>query len=178
MKRFVLLSMLFCFGVTPAAAIPTVDNADKADTVPTRSEWQQFAFERVGCGLREIFFKDVYVLSLYRGDLSAQMLRMDVVFDGDMPSGIPDDWRPPLSRVISQAEISAFNDAFTKLNKGDVVQFAYIPTADESYVLLNGDVRLGTPGPGLYDTVQGMWLGEDPISSKIKRNIENRVCDV
>jgi len=186
------LAAMAVFGLIagPGLASPNADPGNLAQSIPVRSELQQVAFQRVGCGLREMMWRDIYVLSLYNGVYdgsfdgaydgveTARMLRMDVVYDGDMPPGIPDDWRPSLSKVVSQAEIDTIDAAFSKLAKGDVVQFTYIPKTDESYVLVNREVRLGTVGNGLYETIQAMWLGDKPISDKIKRNIEQRVCDV
>ena len=146
--------------------------------VPSNLQMGNIGFERVGCAMRQLMWKEIYVLSLYSSPSAARLLRMDVVYDGDMPDGMPDDWRPKLMKVVSKETIDNFDKVFSSLERGDSVEFAYLPEASESTVRVNGQTELQVTGLGLYDTLQAMWLGDEPISKSIKRDILNNVCEV
>jgi len=146
--------------------------------VPDNLQMGNIGFERVGCSMRQLMWKEIYILSLYSSPSAARMLRMDVVYGGDMPDGMPDDWRPKLLKVVSEETIDSFDEVFASLQQGDSVEFAYLPEPGESTVRVNGHDQLQVPGLDLYDTLQSMWLGENPISKRIKRDILNNICEV
>ena len=174
LSRIKGLSIALALAVVTAGSVSVPARAE----IPTRAFVQDTAFERVGCGMRRLLFSDIYILCLYDGPSSASMLQMDIVYEGDMPDGIPDDWRPHLIEVISDETIARINASFAQLSTGDIVQFAYLPLAHLSALLVNGEVKVSNPGMELYDTVQAMWLGDEPISKRLKKNILGHACDV
>ena len=123
---------------------------------------------------------DIYILSLYEspGDSTAQFVRMDVVYEGNMPNGMPDDWRPVLLQVASNVVVDSIDAAFSLLKTDDVIQFAYAPSTDQSVILVNDQPLIQHSGEGLYQAIKGMWFGDKPISKKIKQRILAGTCTV
>lgn len=176
------VALCVCLASSVAVARETTEDGIVADpageTVPQSLVFDDLHFHRVGCARRELLWQDIYVLSLYSGPKSARLLRMDVVYGGHMPDGLPKDWRPALLKVISQKTFDTFNEAFANLQKGDSVTFTYLPGPDKSQVLVNNQPKVEVPGIALYDTIQNMWLGQDPISKRMKNEILGNVCNV
>jgi hypothetical protein len=149
-----------------------------APVIPLQAFIKETAFERIGCGMRKLLWQEVYILCLYTGPGSASMLRMDIVYEGDMPDGMPDDWQPHLKKVISEETIDLIDASFGRLDTGDIVQFAYLPETQESAMLVNDQAQVSVPGMELYSSIQARWLGDKPISNKLKKTIVNRDCEI
>ncbi len=151
-----------------------------SSTVPHQAEVYDVAFSRVGCAKRELMWQDIYILSLYESenDQKAQMLRMDVVYEGDMPDGMPKDWWPELLQVTTRDIVELIDASFGQLKTNDIIQFAYMPSTDESLIFVNNAPVVNSAGGGLYQVIKGMWFGEKPISSKIKKSILGGSCAV
>lgn len=152
--------------------------AQASAVVPHQAQVYDVAFNRVGCAKRELMWQDIYILSLYESENDAQMLRMDVVYGGDMPEGMPKDWWPELLKVAPETTVQQIDASFGTLKQHDIIEFAYLPETDESMIFVNTVPTVSVVGSGLYQIIKEMWFGEDPISSKIKKNILAGSCAV
>ena len=131
----------------------------------------------VGCGTRSILWKKLYGLSLYDGQQDAEMIVMTVLHDGELPSGLPDDWPPKLRRTVDEGTIAEIDEAFGLIRPDSRVEIAFDPEADRSRMVVDGRTAVDVPARTTYDAIRAMWFGEDPIDAKLKRTILAGRCD-
>jgi hypothetical protein len=134
------------------------------------------AYELVGCARRSILWHDLYDLTLFRGPDDAEAIVMEVLHDGKMPKGLPDDWPPRLSRTLSEEEIAEIDAAFALIEPRSRVEIAYAAEADASTMAIDGEPVLTVPARRTYEAVRSMWLGDDPISEGLKRRLLSGEC--
>jgi hypothetical protein len=134
---------------------------------------------RVGCAVRKLLWKEIYALSLYedRGS-GAGLIVMDVVHEGEMPGGLPDDWPPKLEQTVDGEIVQAIDGAFGLIEPGSRVEIAYAPGRDRSELVIDGLTALSVEDRAVYDAIHAMWFGEDPISKPMKRRILSGDCRI
>ena len=131
----------------------------------------------VGCGTRSILWKDLYALALFSGQRDGEMIVMTVLHEGELPGGLPDDWPPKLRRTVDEATIAKIDDAFGLIRPESRVEISYVPAADRSRMVIDGETAVDVPARVTYDAIRAMWFGEDPIDAKLKREILAGRCD-
>ncbi len=143
-------------------------------------------FSLAGCGLREFFFIDIYLLSLYLPDEAAgpatvhnsnspRVFVLDVLYKGDMPDDLPNLWREPLSQQISAELLEILQEQYDRVDTGDRVELAWYPGEGEQ-LRINGELVVREPGKELMPALTEMWLGEDPVSGNLKRLLLQGDC--
>ena len=103
-------------------------------------------------------------------------MRLDVVYDGELPNRMPNDWHRRLNKIVSKRVLEQIDAAFAAIKTGDALQFGYLPQTKESILLLNQTVRLEVQGNGLYEAVKAIWLGDDPVLPHLKTSILAGSC--
>ena len=129
----------------------------------------------VGCSTRTLMFRDIYDLSLFEGE-AGEMIVMDVLHDGKMPGGLPDDWPPKLAKTVSGEVISQIDGAFRLIKPESRVEIAYLASDDLSTMTVDGETAVSVPERTTYDAVRAMWLGDDPIDNGVKSDILEGRC--
>jgi hypothetical protein len=134
-----------------------------------------------GCAPREVLWRDVYALGLYlpraqttvgyiRDPSTAKALRLKVAYEGDVPDELPDKWQEALRRAYSQDLVRTLQGHYRTLKTGDTLTASYAPGRDTT-ILLNGEPIISKPGHGLMDALLGLWIGRDPVSEDMRREI-------
>ena len=141
-----------------------------------------------GAGLREKFFVDVYVGSLYlqakTPDASAILsddgpasVHMHIIYSEISKKKITDGWIDGLDANLSESElqsfqprVDAFNKLFTVLKEGDVIRIDYSP-AKGTEVRINDEWRGAVEGNDFFRALLKIWIGSNPISKSLKQDM-------
>jgi len=141
-----------------------------------------------GAGLREKFFIDVYVASLYlqakTPDASAIIsddgpasVQMDIVYSKISKEKITNGWIEGLDDNLTNSELAAiqprldaFNKLFTSLVEGDVIRIDYTPEKGTE-LRINGEWRGSVSGNDFFRDLLKVWLGADPVSEPLKQGM-------
>jgi Chalcone isomerase-like len=147
-----------------------------------------------GAGLRRRVFFNVYVAGLYltekrqsaaevlalagpkrisitlMRDLSVRKL-VDGLTGGVRGNSSPEEHKAVKSRV---EEVAAMLLAVQQAREGDVITLDWLPDAG-TLVSVNGEVKgLAVPGDDVYRALLGIWLGDHPTSTGLKRALLGR----
>jgi hypothetical protein len=159
-------------------------------TLPPRVTYSDNQLALAGCGTREIsvFFIDVeiYVISLYLPTPSTdaatilapgttKLVQLDIVYDGSMPEGLPDDWRSRIEDAVSIEMLATLQGFYQRIRSGDVATIGYAPDSGTT-LRINGEAVVSQPGNDLIDTMLRIWLGDSPISHNLKRLLLKGSC--
>lgn len=141
-----------------------------------------------GAGVRKKFFFSVYLASLYLPRKTDDSM---VIVSGETPSRLQMDilhskieqdklvaaWNEGFTANHTEAELAPlrqrvdeFNGLFGTLVSGDRVQLDYLP-ASGTRVSVNGDVRGVIPGGDFNRALLKIWLGESPVTKRLKRDL-------
>ena len=82
------------------------------------------AYDLVGCGVRSIFFQRAYALTLFEDGRGGEVIVLDVLHEGGMPGGLPDDWYPRLRETLGEDVIARIDGAFGLIGPGSRVECA------------------------------------------------------
>ncbi|MBB4659232.1 chalcone isomerase family protein [Parvularcula dongshanensis] len=164
--------------VASAAALTGTLAAAPSSTAPAEDPLVTEGFDRVGCARRSILFMDLYDLSLFQREDGASVIVMDVVHDGDLPKGLPSDWRPKLATRIDRQTIDRIDAAFGMIEPHSRVEIAYAPEANSSTMIIDGRPAVEVRQRATYDAISDMWFGDDPIDEGVKDDILAGKCDL
>lgn len=141
------------------------------------------AGERLGlaaCAEREVLWIDVYDLGLYldgsvtpaqvRDPSAAKAVRVRVVYGGDPPDRLPRAWREALAAAYPDEFVRRFEDHYRSIGPDDTLTAAYAPGGGTT-ILHNGEPVLAEPGHRLMDVLLGLWIGPDPVSREMRRDL-------
>ncbi len=167
---------------TPAARAANLDGFDFPDTLVSPAGPLVLS----GCGLREVLWYDVYAIGLYlavspiepdriRRPDQAKLIRIEVLFDGDMPEDLPSEWRTHLDEILRRDVFKTFRELYRELKTGDRVTLAYTPAHGTS-VRLNGEPEIKSAGHGVMDALLELWLGPKPVSKNLRRLLLSGKC--
>lgn len=120
----------------------------------------------------------VYRLSLYLPERGlgagavaspdvAKVFRVEILYGGDLPEEVPDDWRAELVPATSDGQMAALRDAYADLSEGDVIRIAYAPGAG-STVAVNGRPVVEADGHAIAGAAGALWLGDDPAAPAVR----------
>ena len=154
-----------------AAATAAIAAEDEALSVPLSEA------DLVGCGTRSILWKKLYGLSLYQEPSAGEVIVMDVLHEGDLPGGLPDDWPPKLRRTVDEATIAQIDAAFGLIRPSSRVEIVYDAPTNRSRMVVDGQPAVEVEDRVTYDAIRAMWFGDDPIDAKLKRDILAGRCE-
>lgn len=143
-----------------------------------------------GSGVRRKYIFDIYVAALYLvtkqssaaavlADKGEKRIAMHMVSDLN-PGELLYLFKKAIENNHSEEELAAlkkpvgeFEDVFYKmgaLNKGDVIDMDYLPGTG-TRVMVNGGLRGMISGDAFYNVLLKIWLGENPVQEKLKRQL-------
>ncbi|TKB09955.1 chalcone isomerase family protein [Desulforhopalus sp. IMCC35007] len=141
-----------------------------------------------GAGIRSKFFMDIYIAELYMqrpGSTVEQILAstgerwivMHFLYEEVSKDKLVDGWvegfagnTKPEDLVALQERIDRFNAMFVDVKKGDRIILAYDPDKG-TVVTIAGEVRGVVEGKDFNDALLLIWLGDKPISKKLKAEL-------
>ncbi len=184
MKRITLAALLCWFGATAIAAeLSGVFVDDKIDT----ADGQTLVLN--GIGLREKFWVDVYVGSLYLTEKSADVARilstpgpwrvqLDFVYKEVSRDKLLDAWREGFEGNQSAETLAALQDRIERFYSffdastvaGDQYAFDYSPAAGVR-VSRNGETLGSIEGEDFKTALLEIWLGNKPADKQLKKGM-------
>jgi len=188
LKRWWLVAVLLFMPVVASSAHVAGIELEEQATVGGRE------LSLNGAGLRRRVFFNVYVAGLYltekrqsaaevlalagpkrisitlMRDLSVRKL-VDGLTGGVRGNSSPEEQKAVRSRVD---EVAAMLLAVQRAREGDVITLDWLPDAG-TLVSVNGEVKgLAVPGDDVYRALLGVWLGDHPTSTGLKRALLGR----
>ncbi|HET7370176.1 MAG TPA: chalcone isomerase family protein [Gammaproteobacteria bacterium] len=172
--------------------VPNIDSVTIHDVlVPGNITYQGWKLALNGAGVHsKWYFFDKYVGALYLSDRTnlaaaaisgagAKAIRLTMLTDmskDDFTSNLHEAFQaavPEGKAQVVQGKWQQFASFFTGLNTRDKIVIAYVPGAGTS-VSINGKLRGTVPGQVFGRAILGMWLGDDPIDSSLKKKMLGR----
>jgi hypothetical protein len=155
-------------------------------TLPPSIEADGRQLQLGGCAVREMWWMNLYTLGLYLPDPPAdvptvlqpgtpKLVRMDVVYDGKVPSGLPEDWRERLRQEVSGEFLRTLQGLYDDLKGGDTVTFVYTPGRGMT-LAVNGEQVAAKSGHETMEAMLRLFVGPDPVSENMKRLLLQGSC--
>ncbi len=167
---------LFLTASLAAAAATFAAQADERDADPANEPVVHAAgYDLVGCAKRSVLWHDLYNLALFERD-GGELIVMEVLHEGEMPDGLPDDWPPKLARTLDEDTIAQIDRAFALIRPQSRVEIAYLPGPDRTEIAVDGIALMVLPERATFDAISDMWFGEEPISKGLKAEILGGEC--
>lgn len=144
-----------------------------------------------GAGIRQKFFFDIYVASLYvtaKDDDPQRLIdadapkrvQMDVLYRKVERDKFIEGWNEGFEANQSPRELQAlhdrlqrFNGFFETLLKGDRVTLDYLPGQGTS-VTIKGVEKGVIPGRDFNQALLRVWLGDAPVTDSLKKALTGR----
>ena len=138
------------------------------------------------CGVSDTLLTDIYIVSLYlpwappedrpvlAGD-APRAVRIDIVYDGDLPEDVPSDWAERLAEVPA-AHSEAIARTYAHLRAHDVAVIGYAPDSGTA-ITVGGQVIAEEAGAGLFESVLRLWMGADPVSENVAEGLSSGTCE-
>lgn len=134
-----------------ACAIPAKAAQVAGVTLPPTETVQGTRLQLTGCAAREELWMNFYAVSLYlpwemasvariTDDQVPKLVRLDVTYNGQVPDGLPAEWKQRLQERVSQEFIQLLQNQYNGLRGGDRVQVSYVPGSGTI-------LRAGVPTP-------------------------------
>lgn len=141
-----------------------------------------------GAGIRSKFFVKVYVGALYLPSKQTAMekilampgakrVSMHVLYDEVSKEKLVSGWNDGFENNNSPEELARlkerlnnFNDLFTTVKRGDLVNIDYLP-GKGTRVQINNVSKGIIAGDDFYQAVLKVWLGEQPADSSLKQGM-------
>jgi hypothetical protein len=183
MKRLLVI-ILAVFMMSPTAFAMQVGNVTLPDSLMAGGDTLLLN----GAGLRKKFIIKVYAGGLYLKqkntdpgkiiDENAPMaIRMHFIHDGVSSEKLVDGWNKGFMNGTNgniapiQTEIDQFNAFFSEEAKtDDIYDIIYVPEQGVS-VYIKGELKGIVKGLEFKKAVFGIWLGEKPADSKLKKGM-------
>ncbi len=181
-----LISMVFfvCFSLTlQAREIAGITFHDSIHIPGVQS-----ALKLNGLGIRTKFFFKIYIAALYVQKNSnqaqeiisspqAKRMVMHILYDEVDRKRMTDGWLSGFKDNLSETEftklkpdIEQFNTMFETTHAGDIIFLDFIPGYG-CRITIKGQEKGTIKNPEFYPTLLKIWLGEEPISSRLKREL-------
>jgi len=144
-----------------------------------------------GAGIREKFFFDIYLASLY---VSAKSDNPQAVIGPDLPKRMQmdllykeverqkfiDGWNEgfaannaPVVMQTLRERLDSFNALFETLVAGDRVVLDYLPGSG-THVIIKGQERGVIEGLDFNQALLKVWLGDEPVTGSLKKALLGR----
>ena len=158
-------------------------------TVPPVAEAFGQRLQLTGCGVREAWWHNLYLVSIYlperTGDVekilntaTEKAIRLDVLYDGRIPGALPASWRERLKgRLPAQVfqQVKGLYRRVARVGRGAVLFVAYHPNHG-TVATVNGHEVLHDPGTRLINGLLDLWIGPHPESENLRRLLLQGVC--
>lgn len=184
MKSFITL--LLGFSISASVSAITIKNIEIPDVV-SHSE-QSTKLVLIGAGIRSKFIFDVYIGSLYLEKKQTSVkaiyaaggekrMSMHFLYSEVSKEKLISGWNDGFENNHSkdelkslQKQINQFNNLFTDVKEGDVIDINFIPTTGTE-VVINKTSQGVVEGDAFFIAILKIWLGEDPADSDLKNSI-------
>lgn len=155
-------------------------------TLPPTETVQGTQLSLAGCASREKLWVDLYAVSLYlpqgttdvarmTDDQTPKLVRLDVTHDGQVPNGLPSEWRQRLQQHVSQEFMQTLERHYNDLRGGDTVRVSYTPGGGTT-LSVNGNTVATRPGGDLMNAMLKLWVGANPVSEDLKNHLLQGSC--
>jgi len=138
-----------------------------------------------GAGIRYKFFFKIYVAALYLPesqndatkilqDLPPNRMMMHITY-GEVPyeklvsgwvDGFKDNTEASVFSIL-EPRLKRFNQMFSTLHEGDVIQLDYLPQ-EGTKVTIKGELKGVIKGADFNRALLSVWLGENPVTEELK----------
>ena len=181
MKKISLL--LFSYLLTSPAFSVTIANIDIPEVISHSDQSTKLVLN--GAGIRSKFIFDIYIGALYLekkvstaeavyNQTGEKRVSMHFLYREVSKDKLVDGWNEGFENNLSKKDYIAikprlvdFNNMFTTVKKGDVINIDFIPTTG-TVVMINNK-NMGTiTGDDFYTALLKVWLGNDPADSNLK----------
>jgi len=143
-----------------------------------------------GAGIRSKVFFKIYIAELYMQHPTADSARlisnqgwkrmvMHFIYDELGKEKLVEAWNEgfqantdPKQLALLQARITQFNSMFDNVKKGDEILLDFIPEQG-TRVTIRNQVKGVVPGKDFNDALLLIWLGKEPVSSELRKELLN-----
>lgn len=94
-------------------------------------------------------------------------IRVAVLYDGNLPGGIPSRWWDELVPALTSDQEQKLRAAFAQLASGQDIWITYQPR-EGTRIYHNGRTVLATRDHTLMDAVLDLWLDDTPVSHDVR----------
>ena len=183
-----LTTLLFSFSIQAQ----TVANIEIPDSVTINNSKNKLVLN--GAGIRTKFIFDIYIGALYLEKKQnnaeaiyklpgAKKVHMQFLYDESSEEKLVSAWNDGFNSNHSDKElakikkqVTQFNNLFTAVKKGDVIDINFIPTKGTS-IIINGSNKGTVMGDQFFTAILKIWLGDSPADSDLKRAMLGTVND-
>jgi len=141
-----------------------------------------------GAGIRTKFFFDIYIAELYMehptdtaegvlGAAGQKRMIMHFLYKEVGKEKLIDGWNEGFKENSTEAEFTAlqeritqFNNLFVTVKKNDVIVLDFNPVTGTK-VTISGEEKGSVEGKDFNDALLKIWLGKEPISSGLKKDL-------
>ncbi|MDR3630383.1 MAG: chalcone isomerase family protein [Desulfocapsaceae bacterium] len=141
-----------------------------------------------GAGIRSKFFFQIYIAELYMehpasniasviGDEGRKRIVMHFLYEELGKDKLTEAWdegfranTSPQQLALLQTRIAEFNAMFDSVKKGDQISLDYTP-AKGTEVKIRNQVKGVVPGKDFNDALLGIWLGKEPVSPELRKEL-------
>jgi hypothetical protein len=141
-----------------------------------------------GAGVRSKFFFKIYVAELYMqhptsdpvkliGDEGRKRMVMYFIYDDLSKEKLIEAWNEGFHAntdqeklAVLQARITQFNAMFDTVKKGDEISLEYIP-GKGTLVSIRNQAKGVVPGKDFNDALLAIWLGKEPVSPELRKEL-------
>lgn len=180
LQRAVLIAG-FWFSAIPAWAAQVA-----GVSLPPTETVEGTQLQLAGCAVREQLWTNIYAVSFYLPRESAsvasminsqtpKLIRLDVTYDGQVPNGLPAEWKAPLQQQVSREFVQTLQGYYNDLRSGDTVRVSYVPGSGTT-LSVNGNTVVTRPGDDVMNAMMKLWVGPDPVSENMKRLLLQGSC--
>ena len=161
----------------------TISNVDIAETVSHSDQSTKLILN--GAGIRSKFIFDIYIGSLYLEKKAhtpddiyklhgEKRVSMHFLYKEVEKEKLIAGWNEGFKNNHDSAtfeklksRLSRFNNLFSTVKKGDVINLNFIPTTGTSVVINNKTIGL-IEGDDFFTALLKVWLGDEPADSNLK----------
>lgn len=184
MVRFCLCCIL-CMALSSAVAAREIAGVDVPETLQGSDGVE---LQLNGAGIRSKLFIKVYIAGLYLQNLSSdaaavladdgqRRMVMHFLYKEVKKEQLTEAWNDgfkgnlePAALAALQPQIDTFNAMFDTVQKGDVIELAYMPGKGLT-VTVKGEEKGVIEGKSFADAVFSIWLGGAPVTTDLKKEL-------
>lgn len=183
---------IFCFLFLLVSLVSPVNARDIADlNVPEDLTVENGVVLHLnGAGIRNKLFFKIYIAELYMqnpssdvvkviGDEGQKRVVMHFLYDEVAKDKLVEAWNEGFHAntdqqqlAILQIRINQFNSMFDNVKKGDEVFLDYI-SGKGTQVTIRNQVKGVVTGKDFNDALLAIWLGKEPISAELRKELLN-----
>ncbi len=180
-----LLALTAAVSAELLVATPSLAAQIAGVTLPSTETVDGRRLRLKACAVREELWTNLYAVSLYLPQQTAaaqvvtaqspKLVRIDVTYGGEVPNGLPAEWKQGLQHHVSQEFLQTLQGLYNDLKSGDTVRVSYSPKSGTS-LSVNGRDVASRPGDAVFNAMMRLWVGPNPVSQNIKRLLLEGRC--